>query len=186
MAPSNFLHDICGTRDIHRLSVLESCPLDGAWISVRKSLTQELNQNSALGLDVARARMLTRPCFLSLGFSAPPPWSSVPPGWQGACLCSGGWQTPFHDEHTQAQGAESCYSLSCTAVTTGCCSGVKNQGQGFSIGKKEDNLSTNKLLYMHSEFIFSHLPWFKIQPLFYWNFVAVTWPLFSIASYEKK
>lgn len=147
MAPSNFPHDICGSRGIHKTSFLESSPLGGAWISVRKSLTQEFKQDFALGLDAARAQTLTRPCFLSLGFSALPPWSSVPPGWQGTLLWTRGWQTPFDEEHPQAQGADSCYSLSCTAVTTGSCPGVKNRGQGFSTSKREDSLNTNELLY---------------------------------------
>ena len=154
MAPSNFPHDICGSRGIHRTSFLESSSLGGTWISVRRSLTQEFNQDSALGLDAARAQMLTRPHFLSLGLSALPPWSSVPSGWQGTCLWTRGWQTLFDDEHPQAQGADSCYSLSHIAVTTGFCQGLKNRGQGFSTSKREDSLSTNDLLYT----LWIHLP----------------------------
>lgn len=135
MAPSNFPPDICGSSRIHG-PLSWRIPLRWSLNFCKKVIDTGIREDSALGLEASWVQMLTRPCFLSLGVPALPPWSSVPLGWQRTCLWTRQWQTPFDDERPQSQGADSCYSSSCTAVATGSCLGVKNWGQGFSLSKE--------------------------------------------------
>lgn len=49
--------------------------LGAAWISVRKSLTHKTQSGLCNSTQASWAQILTRPCFLSLGFPALPPWN---------------------------------------------------------------------------------------------------------------
>lgn len=138
----------------------ESSPLGGAWISVRKLLTQE-SVRTWIRTKAFWAQMLTKPCFLSLWFLALPPCSSVPFGLAENSLWTRGWQTPFDGEHPKAQDAGSFYSSSCTAVATGSCPGVKKWGQSFSFSQRENNPKYKWTALGHLNLYFPSCPGLK-------------------------
>lgn len=184
MAPSSFPRDICGSRGNSGPSLLERSPRSRAYNSVIKSLTQASSQDSALGLEAARALMLTRQCFLSLGFHALPPWSCAPPVWQGTHLWTRGWQTPFWWWASTGTGSRLLLFIELHSCGNWILPGCQKWGECFSLGKREDSFSVNELFSALWIFIFPDALRFKIHPLFYWNFIIVKWPP-SVGSHQK-
>lgn len=144
MVPSNFPHDICSSRDIHRTSLLESSPLGGASISIshwhRNQSRLYIRTRSFLSSDADKAS-----CFLWPRFPALPPRAPFLHAGRELSRLEGAdslwwWvSTGTGSIH----GATQLWQLDLAWVSK---RGGGRAGQGFSFSKKGNGLSTNELL----------------------------------------